>query len=193
MTFNDLTGLAAETLRDPRGTAQRILAEGLDMPTIWAALALGAVLNAMLFGINLILFPMTFPMPGIFLNPVFYAGLVAGGMALTIFALTKVGVAMGGQGRMEDVGVLLVWLQYLRLAAQLALMVITLIFPALGVMATLAVAFYSLWLLLTFLDEAHGFGSLGKSALVLVFAVVGVILALSVVMGILGVPSPEMG
>jgi len=193
MRLNDLTALAVDTLREPRGTAQRVLAMGLDLPTIWAALALGAVLNAMLFGINLILFPMTFPLPAVFLNPVFYAGVVALGMVFTIFALTKVGVALGGQGRTEDVAVLLVWLQYLRLAAQLALMVITIVLPVLGVMATLAVAFYSLWLLLTFLDVAHRFDSLGKSALVLVFAIVGVILALSLVMGLLGVPTPEMG
>lgn len=193
MRMNDLTALAADTLCDPRSAAARIIGLRLDMPTIWAALALGAVLNAMLFGINLILFPMTFPMPGIFLNPLFYAAVVAAGMAFTIFALTKVGVAMGGTGQFEDVAVLLVWLQYLRLAAQLALMVITLIFPVLGVMATLAVAFYSIWLLLVFLDTAHRFDSLGKSALVLVFALVGVILALSLVMGLMGVPAPEVG
>jgi hypothetical protein len=191
MQLNDLPRLAMETLRDPRGTAERLIALRLDLPTLWMALALGAVLNALLFSVNMMLFPTTFPLPGLFMNPVLYAVVMAVGMVITLHLLTWVGGMMGGQGQLADVTVVLVWLQYLRLAAQAALLLLTLLVPALALMATLVVAFYSLWLLLNFLDVAHRLGSLGKSALVLVFAVVGVTMGLSFLMMLIGIPATE--
>ena len=70
-------------------------------------------------------------------------------------------------------------------------MILTMLVPVVAVLATLAVAFYSLWLLLNFLDVAHRFTSLGKTALLLVFSVIGITIGLSVLMAFLGVPVPE--
>ncbi|MFU8882482.1 MAG: YIP1 family protein [Rhodobacterales bacterium] len=193
MTLNDLTALVVDTLRDPRATAERLIAQDIGMPTLWAGLALAAVLNALLVGVNLMLFPnAAFPLPALLLNPVIYAVMMAAGLAFSIFVLTWVGGKMGGQGALQDVAVLLIWLQYLRLVAQLVLLVLTLVIPVLAIIATLAVALYSFWLLLTFLDVAHRLGSLGKSALVLVFSFLGVIFALSMLLTLIGVPTPEM-
>jgi hypothetical protein len=191
MRLNDLVPLAVATLRDPRDVAARLIAMDIGLPVLWSALALAAVLNAMLFSVNLLLFPTTFPLPALFYNPIVYAIVMAGGMVLTMHLLTWLGGKMGGQGRLADVTVVLVWLQYLRLAAQLALMVLTMLVPVLAVIAMIAVAFYSLWLLLNFLDVAHRFTSLGKTALLLVFSVIGITIGLSVLMGFLGVPVPE--
>ena len=71
------------------------------------------------------------------------------------------------------------------------LLVLTMLMPALALMATLVVAAYSLWLLVNFLDVAHRLGSLGKSVLVLVFSVVGVTIGLSFLMMLIGVPATE--
>lgn len=192
MRVNDLPGLVMETLRDPRGMAARLIALDLDMATIWTALALGAVLNSIIFSVNMMLFPTTFPVQGLFSNPILYAVAMAGGMVISMHLLTWVGGMMGGQGRLADVTVVLVWLQYLRLAAQALLLLLTILMPALALMATLVVAFYSLWLMLNFLDVAHRFESLGKSALVLVFAVVGIIIGLSFLIALIGTPVTEM-
>jgi hypothetical protein len=192
MTLNDLPALAMDTLRDPRGTAERLIALDLGLPTLWTALALGAVLNTILFSVNMMMFPTTFPLPGLFSNPILYAMAMAGGMVITMHLLTWVGGMMGGQGRLADVTVVLVWLQYMRLAAQAVLLVMTMLVPALALMATLVVAFYSLWLLLNFLDMAHRLGSLGKSALVLVFSVVGITIGLSILIALIGAPVTEM-
>lgn len=192
MNVNDLPRLAMDTLRDPRGMAARLIALDLGMPTLWAALVLGVVLNALIFSVNMMLFPTTFPVPWLFSNPILYAAAMAVGMVLTMYVLTWIGSMMGGQGRLADVTVLLVWLQYLRLAAQAVLLLLTILMPALALMATLVVAFYSLWLLLNFLDVAHRFESLGKSALVLVFAVVGITIGLSFLIALIGTPATEM-
>lgn len=192
MTMNDLPGLAMDTLRNPREMAARLIAMDLGLPTLWTALALGAVLNAMIFSVNLMLFPTTFPVPGLFSNPVLYAVAMAGGTVITMHLLTWVGGMMGGQGRLADVTVVLVWLQYLRLVAQAILLLLTILMPALALMATLVVAFYSLWLMLNFLDVAHRFESLGKTALVLVFTVVGITIGLSFLIALIGTPVTEM-
>ena len=193
MNLNDLSALAMDTLRDPRATATRLIAQDIPMPVLWAGLVLAAVLNALLVGINLVMFPnATFPLPDLLLNPVIYAMVMVAGMGFSIYVLTWVGGKMGGAARLEDVAVLLVWLQYLRLAAQLVLFVMTLLIPVLAIIATLGVAIYSFWLLLTFLDVAHRFGSLGKSALLLVLAFFGVIFALSLLLSLIGVPTPGM-
>ena len=191
MQLNDLPGLAMDTLRDPRAMAERLIALDLGLPTLWTALALGAVLNALMFSVNVMLFPSAFPMPGLFLNPVLYAVAMAGGMVITMHLLTWVGGMMGGQGSLADVTVVMVWLQYLRLAAQAVLLLLTMLVPTLALLATLVVAFYSFWLLLNFLDVAHRLGSLGKAALVLVFSVVGVTIGLSFLMMLIGVPVTE--
>jgi hypothetical protein len=192
MNVNDLARLAIETLRDPRGVAARLIAMDLGLPTLWAALVLGVVLNALIFSVNMMLFPTTFPVPGLFSNPILYAAAMAVGMVMTMHALTWVGGKMGGQGKLADVTVVLVWLQFLRLAAQAVLLLLTILMPALALMATLVVAFYSLWLLLNFLDVAHRFESLGKTALVLVFAVVGITIGLSLLIALIGAPVMEM-
>lgn len=192
MTINDLPGLAMDTLRNPRAMAARLIALDLGLPTLWTALALGAVLNAMIFSVNLMLFPTTFPVPGLFSNPVLYAVAMAGGTVITMHLLTWVGGMMGGQGRLADVTVVLVWLQYLRLVAQAILLLLTILMPALALMATLVVAFYSLWLMLNFLDVAHRFESLGKTALVLVFTIVGITIGLSFLIALIGTPVTEM-
>lgn len=193
MQPSDLTHFALETLRDPRGSAAKLIAQDVPMPTLWAALALAAVLNAMLVGLNMVLFPTAvFPLPAVFMNPVVYAAAMAAGSALSIFVLFWVGERMGGEGQLQDVAVVLIWLQYLRLAAQVILLVLTILMPVLAILATLAITLFSLWLVLCFLDVAHRFNSMGKSALVLVFSFMGVIFGLSMLLMLLGVSTPEM-
>ncbi len=193
MQPSDLTQFALETLRDPRGSAAKLIALDVPMPTLWAALALAAVLNAMLVGLNMVLFPTAvFPLPPIFMNPFVYALAMAAGSALSIFVLFWVGERMGGEGQLQDVAVVLIWLQYLRLAAQVVLLVLTILMPVLAILATLAITLFSLWLVLCFLDVAHRFNSMGKSALVLVFSFMGVIFGLSMLLMLLGVSTPEM-
>ena len=192
MTFKDLAALARETLRDPRGTGERLIALNLGLPVLWTALALASVLSALLFSINMAIFPAAFPMPGLFFNPILYAVVLAGGMVISMHLLTWMGTMLGGRGSLAQVTVLLVWLQYLRLAAQVGLLALTMIMPPLGMMATIVVAFYSLWLLLNFLDVAHGFGSIAKALVLLLMTAVGIVVGLSFLLALIGVPATEM-
>lgn len=192
MTLKDLAALAMDTLRDPRGTGERLIALNLGLPVLWTALALASVLSALLFSINMAIFPAAFPMPGLFFNPILYAVVLAGGMVISMHLLTWMGTMLGGRGSLAQVTVLLVWLQYLRLAAQVGLLALTMIMPPLGMMATIVVAFYSLWLLLNFLDVAHGFGSIAKALVLLLMTAVGIVVGLSFLLALIGVPATEM-
>lgn len=131
-------------------------------------------------------------MPGLFFNPILYAVVLAGGMVISMHLLTWMGTMLGGRGSLAEVTVLLVWLQYLRLVAQAGLLLLTMIMPPLGMMATIVVAFYSLWLLLNFLDVAHRFGSLAKALVVLLMTAVGIVVGLSFLLALIGVPATEM-
>ena len=190
--LNTIGALALRTLRDPRRAAGDLIGMELPLPVLWTALALAAVLNATLFSLNLILFPTGFPLPGLFYSPIFNAILMAGGLAVMIWLLTRLGGVLGGTARLADVAVLLVWLQYLRIAAQVVLLMMALLMPSLGLLATLAVGLVSLWILLQFVDVAHGFASLGKTILLLFLTVIGITMGLAVFLALIGAPAPEM-
>ena len=189
MTKNDLATLAAHTLRSPGDAARRILALDLDRPVMWMALALTVVLGSLLFQLSSLLFPVPptgFPIPALISSPIFYALAMAGGVILTALVLTWAGRALGGQGRFDDMLALLVWLQALRLAAQAILLVLMILVPPFAALATLAVALLSLWIMVSFIDAAHGFGSLGRGAMTLVLAVLGLSLVLSMLLAMFG-------
>jgi hypothetical protein len=80
----------------------------------------------------------------------------------------------------------LVWLQGLRVMAQVVLLVLMLAVPSLAGLFGLAVAILSLWLLVHFVNEAAGLDSIFKTVGVLLSAMVGVILGLSFILTITG-------
>ena len=71
--------------------------------------------------------------------------------------------------------VLIVWVQYLQIAALLGVLILSLTIPFLMAVLLLATAILSLYITLHFLNEAHQFGSLWKSfGVVLLSALVAV-------------------
>ncbi|MEX0307872.1 MAG: YIP1 family protein, partial [Ruegeria sp.] len=87
----------------------------------------------------------------------------AGTMLFSILAFLYVGRFLGGTGRFEDLMILTIWLQFLQIAALVATLALSLIAVAFMAPLILATAIYSLYITLHFLNEAHRFGSLGKS------------------------------
>ena len=189
MNKNDLAALAAQTVRSPGDAARRVMALELDRPVLWMALALAAALGSLLFHLSSLMFPVTpagFPVPALLSSPIFYAVAMAGGVILSAAVLSGAGRALGGQGRFDDMLALLVWLQVLRVAAQAIVLVLMILMPAFAALATLAVALLSLWILINFIDAAHGFGSRGRAAVTLVLAILGLSLVLSMLLAMFG-------
>ena len=182
-----LKDLALLTVQDPAEAARQLMAIQLDRGTLWTAVFLVAVLNTLLAGLNNVLMPNTTPIPGLFDVPAVYFFFVGGGLVLTILTLFWVGRAFGGEGSMEDIMVVVVWLQFMRVLVQATALVLLLTIPMLSILLILVAALVGIWILVHFVDQAHRFGSLGKSAGVLIAAFVGMVVGVSILLSMIGV------
>ena len=98
-----------------------------------------------------------------------------------------VGRMFGGQGSMEDIMVVIVWLQFMRVLVQAAALLLLLTIPVLSMLLILAAALVGIWILVHFVDQAHRYGSLGKAAGVLIAAFVGMVVGISILLSMIGV------
>ena len=98
----------------------------------------------------------------------------------------------GGEGRPEDAMLLLSWVQALRVAVQLALIVLT-VLPGGAVLGTLlafAASILGIWISVMFITQCFNLSSGWKGLGVLALAGMAVVLSLSVIWAIVG-PMPE--
>ena len=187
MTAASLKDLAILTLKDPAAAARILMGLQLERGTLWSALFLVVVLNTVLqTGSNLLL-PGPSGFPAMFDVPAVYFFFVGGGLILIVLTIYWAGRAFGGQARMEDVIVLVVWLQFLRVIVQLAVLVLLLAIPVLAALLVFAAALVGLWILAHFVNEAHRFDSLGKSVAVLIAAFIGMVVGMSILLSLVGV------
>lgn len=182
-----LKDLAVLTVQDPAEAARQLMALQLDRGTLWTAVFLVAVLNTLLAGLNNVLMPNSTPFPGLFDVPAVYFFFVGGGLVLTILTLFWVGRAFGGEGSMEDIMIVIVWLQFMRVLVQAAALLLLLTIPVLSILLILAAALVGIWILVHFVDQAHRFGSLSKAAGVLIAAFVGMVVGVSILLSMIGV------
>ncbi|MFK7753814.1 MAG: YIP1 family protein [Sedimentitalea sp.] len=188
MTSSDLGQLALLSIKKPAEAAQFLLNMRLDSQTLWTGLFLVAVSNTLLFSISNMMVPGPSPIPGLFNNPMIYFLFVTGGLVLTVYALFWVGRGLGGAGGLYDVMVLIVWMQALRVVVQGATLVLLLTMPALSALLVLAAAVIGIYMLVHFIDQAHGFGSVGRAVGVLIASVLAIVLGLSLLLSLSGFP-----
>lgn len=194
MTSAAIGRLALETIRAPRSAAAQLIGLGLPRELLWTALALVVILNALIFTLTNMVSPPPAEMPMVVMAPLPFALLLGAALVASIYALFWVGRGLGGQARLDDLMVLLIWLQSLRVALQLALLVLMPVVPALASLIVLAASILGIWILVNFVDVAQGFDSLLKSLGVLILSTLGMAIALSLVLSlfggaILGIPS----
>ncbi len=182
-----LKDMALLTVQDPATAAQRLMSLGIDRGTLWTAVFLTAVLDTLLHSATNFLVSGPSPLPGLFDVPAVYFFVVGGGLVLSIVTLFWAGRAFGGQGSMEDIMIVIVWLQFMSVLVQAAALILLLTIPALSVILVLAATFVGLWILVHFVDQAHRFFSLGKTVGVLLAAFVGMVIGVSILLSKIGV------
>lgn len=185
MLPDSVKDLVVQTLQDPRGAAERIIAMQFSRDVLWCALILVAAINSLIYSVSL-LFADTSMMPMIFRNPLMFFFIVTGVLVMSVHAFYWVGRSMGGQGELGDLLKLFVWLQALRAGAQAIMLVLILALPMIAPLFSLVVGVLGLWITLHFITAAlrlrsllHGFG-------VLVFAAIGLIFGLILLAGVIG-------
>lgn len=198
MTPAFFSDLGRQTLFAPRSAAARLIDLQLPVRWLWMALALMTVLNAIAYSVSLHLAPPggaggVEMFPPALRSPVLFAFFLGGGLVLTVLALTWIGQAMGGRGRIADVLVLITWLQVLRLAVQVLALLLMLALPGLVGILVIAASVWGLVILVAFIDSAHRFGNLGKAGLMLFLASLALVVALSLIMGVAGLTVTDGG
>lgn len=193
--------LALETLRDPKGTAERIMGWNLDRGTLYMALFAVAAVNALLASGPVLLSPggvdpelrAAVPILAMLERPLVFFVLVSGTLVVMIQALYWAGRGMGGQGSLTDMMALIIWLQALRAGAQLLILAVGMIAPMLAGLAALGLQLVAFWLFLHFLSAAMRFHSLLRAFGLLIAVATGLFLGLMLILGLMGVSAGGLG
>lgn len=179
--------LALRTIREPREVARELIAMEIDRTVLWSALGLAVILNTIIYQITLILSPPQVSLPLLFSAPLVFAVLIGAGLVMSIYALTYAGRFLGGKAALTAIMTLLVWLQFLRFALQLATFILLPIMPGLGGLLVLAATLYGMWILLQFIDVAHEFDSLATTFGALVLSGLAIMVGLAIALNLVGI------
>ncbi len=185
-----LSDLARQTLFSPRAAADRIMALWLPRNWLWMALALMSVLNGIVYSLSMHMGAEPDPeavqmIPPAFQSPALFTLFLFGALVITVLTLTWVGRSLGGSGQVPQILALLTWLQVLRLAVQLALLVLVVALPFAALALVMVASVWGLIILVTFIDRAHGFNNIFKSVAVLALAVLAMVVGLSAILSVL--------
>ncbi len=179
--------LAVLTLRDPYQAAQIILGWKLSNEAILTAIALVSVVITILSSLSNLMFPVPAPLSAILGNPFMYFLIAAGGFIATVHAIYWTGRMLGGTGALEDLMVLFLWLQGLRAAAQVVVLVTMMIAPVLASFIVLFVAVATLWVFVHFINIGLHLNSIMRAVVVLVVGATALIIGLSFFLSLIGV------
>ncbi len=189
MNSTNLKNLAVLTLTDPAEAARQLMAMNLGREVLWVAFALAIVLNTLLQTASNVVFPVIdSEFQGIANSLVLYVAIVGGGLFLSILAFYHVGRRMGGTGSFNDIMVLMVWLQFLRVAVQAAGLIFLMTIPVLSALLAFAAFVVGLYITVHFLDQAHRLGSLPRAVGVLFLSVLAIAALLILVLSLVGAP-----
>lgn len=188
MTFADFSPLVATTLRDPRAAARQIMAMRLPRDVFWTALALVAAINSFVLTGMVSMAPVESQaqFPSYFASPLAVFVLMAGMMVIYIHVVFWSGRALSGKGQLDDVIAVLVWLQLLRTAAQIAIIAVATVLPQVAGLLSLVALGWGLWILFSFIAETLALPSIGHAVLVLFMAIVGFVLGVTFLMTLIG-------
>ena len=175
------------TLRDPTAAAAIILRWNLPKEALWTAVGLVSVIVTILSTLSNMLFPVPAPLNVLAANPFIYFLIAAGGFVATVYAVFWTGRFLGGQGRVEELMVLFLWLQALRAAAQAVVLVLLIVAPFLASFFVLFVGLATIWIFVHFINAGLRFESLVKSVVVLILGAILLIVGLSILLSMLGV------
>ncbi len=178
--------LALLTLRDPTSAASVILGWNLSKEAVWTAIALVSVVITMLSTLSNMIFPVPAPLNAIVGNPFVYFAVAFGGFLATVYAIFWAGRMLGGRGAIDDLMVLLLWLQALRAAAQIAILLCLIIAPVMASFLVLFVAVATLWVFVQFISVGLQLNSLLRAIVVLIIGAAVLIAGLSFLLSLVG-------
>ena len=188
MTAPDLTHLVVMTLRTPAEAARVLIGLYLSRQTLWMGLILVAALQTLTLAVMDYFIPSDFPMSALLEMPLALFAASVVGLVLMVFAMHRVGLQMGGHATLNDIIVVMVWLQLLRVAAQIITIGLALIAPFLATLVSFAAGLLALYIIVHFIDQAHQLNSIPWSIAILAISMFITMIGLSVLILLVGAP-----
>ena len=179
--------LAVQTVTRPRDAAAFLVSLQLSREALLTGFALVVVLNTLFFGLTQLVVPAGNILVPAMQDPVMFGISLALTLVALVLAITASGRAFDGDARIGTVAVLVIWLQGLRAALQVIVLLLAPVSLFVSGLIVTASTIIGLWIFVHFIDVAHGLGSLMKASVVLLIAVVGMLLALTMIFSLLGV------
>ncbi|WP_010138270.1 YIP1 family protein [Oceanicola sp. S124] len=179
--MRDWLDLARESVLNPRIGAARLLALSLPEAVAPLMLALLAVLNGIVYGLIL--------SSVVALSPVLLALFSGAIIWLSAWLLSVVGQRLGGQGQWPELLRAVLWLQMLRLVAQVVLVLLSVLLPPLAGFAGMAAGVWGLYMMVCFVTEAHGFATRWKAVAALAAVFVLTLVFATLVVAVIGEPA----
>lgn len=186
MTFNGLLSLAWQSVTAPREVARMLLSLRLGTEVLLLGFAVVVVLQTIFVTLSAQIAPPDQAIAAFLSQPIVFLFGLATVLVVMILALTYAGRGLGGIARVQDVGLLIVWVQGLDVAVQAILLLTAPVMPGLAAMVSLLATGVGLWIVLNFLAEAQGFEGVGKAALSMLLAVTGLALGISLFLSLSG-------
>lgn len=181
------------TLRAPARAADILVALNLTRAVLWQALLLVTIVSVLIVAVSPGPMPEAGPVAGptpVTFTPFAYATVLGASLVMLVFALHYTGQAIGGTGSFAATLTLVVWLEVLATAIRVVQTVAFVVMPPLGSVVSLVGLALLVWTLLNFVNVLHGFQSLGRAALALLLAVVGISLGLALILSLIGAGLP---
>ncbi len=161
----DLPGLIAasrSSVERPRDFARYLLSLNLPLGAASLALATVALLTAVLAAIVSLVALNAGAQGMAQMSPLQWAFLQMAGMFISAGLIAYAGRWFGGIGDIKGAILLVAWAQFVLLIFQLIQVIVLVLFPPLTPILALLGIVLSLWLLVNFIAELHGFESLIK-------------------------------
>ncbi|WP_161470992.1 Yip1 family protein [Tropicimonas marinistellae] len=189
--------LVRETIQNPRGAAGRIIAQNYPASLMWEALLLVVALSVLAgYAPMALLGPadeeITVILPAVFTSPLWLAAVQGVLLALAVLAIHRIGRSFGGQGRFADAIALMAWLQLLMVLLQIVQAVLILLAPTFSTLVGVAGVIAFFYLLTQFVCELHGFSRPGVVFFGILVSMIGLIMLMSILLGLLGVGQMEI-
>lgn len=172
------------TLRDPDAVAAQLLSLKLAPKAVWHLFALTIIASVMMFYGTELFLPTGL---GQIIPPFTLVVMMTANLSVLSFAMLGTGRAMEGTARLDQMVLVLSWMQVMLIALQVPQSILGMMFPSLAGVFSMMVVFYALWLTVRFVKVAHGFETLGRAIATVVMAFAGITLGMVVLMSLLGV------
>ena len=184
MAGSDIINAMRLTLREPRRAARVVIGWPLSTGERWTILALMAVGSTLSAELFVTLSPENAEpaMIVILANPVVFAAMQFGGLAVMASLIFAVGRQFGGLGSFAGALSIMGLIQAVLFVLQLAQIIALAILPPLAVVIGLASLVLTLVLMPNLIAELHGFRSAFLTFLGMIGAMVGLVVVLSLIL-----------